>query len=66
MRALVTGAGGFLGSHLCDRLLHRGLQVVCLDNLLTGSADNVAHLFSNPDATSCTAEYAAIRRGSGF
>jgi len=47
-RVVITGGAGFIGSHLCDRLLHRGLSVVCLDNLLTGSADNVAHLFSNP------------------
>ena len=44
-RVVITGGAGFIGSHLCDRLLHRGLSVVCLDNLLTGSADNVAHLF---------------------
>src|SRR5438309_6403558 len=47
-RVVVTGGAGFLGSHLCDHLLHRGLTVVALDNLLTGSMDNVAHLFSNP------------------
>jgi dTDP-glucose 4,6-dehydratase len=43
-RAVVTGGAGFLGSHLCERLLHDGYQVVCLDNLCTGSAANVAHL----------------------
>ena len=47
-RAVITGGAGFIGSHLCDRLLQRGMRVVCLDNLLTGSIDNVAHLFSNP------------------
>jgi|SRR5438132_5371703 len=47
-RVVVTGGAGFLGSHLCDHLLHRGLTVVALDNLLTGSMDNVAHLLSNP------------------
>ena len=47
-RVVITGGAGFLGSHICDRLLQRGLHVVCLDNLLTGSADNVAHLFSHP------------------
>ncbi|HEY0409477.1 MAG TPA: UDP-glucuronic acid decarboxylase family protein, partial [Candidatus Dormibacteraeota bacterium] len=47
-RAVITGGAGFIGSHLCDRLLQRGIRVVCLDNLLTGSIDNVAHLFSNP------------------
>jgi dTDP-glucose 4,6-dehydratase len=44
MRALITGGAGFLGSHLCDRLLGEGLEVICMDNLLTGSTDNIAHL----------------------
>ena len=47
-RVVITGGAGFIGSHLCDHLLGRGLTVVCLDNLLTGSADNIAHLLSNP------------------
>jgi dTDP-glucose 4,6-dehydratase len=47
-RALVTGGAGFLGSHLCDRLLAEGFDVVAFDNLLTGSADNIAHLLANP------------------
>jgi len=44
-RSIVTGGAGFLGSHLCDRLLAEGHQVICLDNLITGSLDNIAHLF---------------------
>jgi dTDP-glucose 4,6-dehydratase len=48
MRAVVTGGAGFLGSHLCDALLARGDQVVCLDNLSTGRIDNVAHLIGQP------------------
>jgi dTDP-glucose 4,6-dehydratase len=44
-RAVVTGGAGFLGSHLCDRLLAEGMDVVCIDNLLTGSVANVEHLF---------------------
>jgi dTDP-glucose 4,6-dehydratase len=47
-RALVTGGAGFLGSHLCDRLLAEGCEVIAMDNLITGSADNIAHLADNP------------------
>ncbi len=43
-RTLITGGAGFLGSHLCDRLIEEGHQVICLDNLITGNADNIAHL----------------------
>jgi dTDP-glucose 4,6-dehydratase len=46
-RSLVTGGAGFLGSHLCDRLLREGHEVLCVDNLITGDVDNVAHLFGN-------------------
>src|SRR5262252_2217834 len=48
MRAVVTGGAGFLGSHLCDRLLAEGLEVLALDNLITGSEMNIAHLRGNP------------------
>jgi len=48
MRILVTGGAGFLGSHLCDRLLADGDEVICLDNLFTGRKENIAHLLSNP------------------
>ncbi len=44
MRALITGAAGFLGSHLCDRLLQEGFSVVGMDNFITGNPDNLAHL----------------------
>ncbi len=47
MRTLVTGGAGFLGSHLCERLLRDGHEVVCLDNLFSGKRSNVAHLRGN-------------------
>ena len=47
MRILVTGGAGFLGSHLCDRLLAEGHHVIAMDNLLTGNTDNIAHLAGN-------------------
>ena len=47
-RVLVTGGAGFLGSHLCDKLIKEGNDVICADNLFTGSKDNIRHLLSNP------------------
>src|SRR6266853_62973 len=47
-RAIVSGAAGFLGSHLCDRLLAEGFDVTGVDNLLTGDLRNIAHLRRNP------------------
>ena len=47
-RVLVTGGAGFLGSHLCERLLAEGNDVICLDNFFTGTKDNVAHLLGEP------------------
>ena len=49
LTSVVTGGAGFLGSHLSDRLLAEGHRVIVLDNLLTGSMDNIAHLAGNPD-----------------
>lgn len=49
MRVLITGAAGFLGSHLCDRLLKEGHSVVGMDNFITGSPDNLAHLAGHPN-----------------
>lgn len=47
-RVLVTGGSGFLGSHLCERLLAAGCDVLCVDNFFTGTKDNIAHLLDNP------------------
>ncbi|MBU6302435.1 MAG: SDR family oxidoreductase [Verrucomicrobia bacterium] len=49
MRILITGGAGFLGSHLCDRLLGEGHEVICLDNFFTGRKDNISHLLGRPD-----------------
>lgn len=48
-KVLITGGAGFLGSHLCDRFLKEGFSVIAMDNLITGSPDNIAHLFGNED-----------------
>jgi len=47
--AVVTGGAGFLGSHLCEELLKKGFAVICVDNFITGSRENINHLMSNPD-----------------
>ncbi|MGA2775555.1 MAG: UDP-glucuronic acid decarboxylase family protein [Candidatus Omnitrophota bacterium] len=44
---VITGGAGFIGSHLCDRLINEGFRVICLDNLITGSLDNISHLAKN-------------------
>ncbi|MDO8426863.1 MAG: SDR family oxidoreductase [Deltaproteobacteria bacterium] len=48
MRILITGGAGFIGSHLCERLLKDGHEVICLDNFFTGRKENIAHLMDNP------------------
>lgn len=48
-KILVTGGAGFLGSHLCERLLNRNYEVLCVDNLFTGTKQNIAHLLSKPN-----------------
>src|SRR5690554_7077018 len=47
-RILITGGAGFIGSHLCDRLIREGHEVICLDNYFTGSKRNIVHLLDNP------------------
>ena len=47
-RVLVTGGAGFIGSHLCERLLKEGRDVLCVDNFFTGTKDNILHLVGNP------------------
>src|SRR5579883_91598 len=47
-RVMVTGGAGFIGSHLCEKLLARGEDVLCVDNFFTGTKDNIAHLMANP------------------
>ena len=51
MRVLITGGAGFLGSHLCDRFLTEGHSVLAMDNLITGSMDNIAHLLGHESFT---------------
>ena len=48
-RILITGAAGFLGSHLCDRFIKEGYYVIAMDNLITGDLMNIEHLRSNPN-----------------
>src|SRR5688572_25896017 len=50
-RTLITGGAGFLGSHLCEKFLGAGHEVICMDNLLTGSAQNIEHLFGQKGFT---------------
>jgi UDP-glucuronate decarboxylase len=49
MRIAITGGAGFLGSHLCEKLLHSGHEVICIDNFYTGSKNNISHLLNNPN-----------------
>jgi len=48
-KILITGGAGFLGSHLCERFLKEGYEVICMDNFCTGSPDNITHLFGSPN-----------------
>ena len=64
-RAAVTGGAGFLGSHLCERLLAAGTEVVCVDNFLTGAPDNVAHLRTDPRFRLLSCDVAEFLQVSG-
>lgn len=64
MKILVTGGAGFVGSHLCDRLVSLGHVVTCLDNLFTGSKQNVAHLMSHPNFSFVEADVQDAIEGS--
>ena len=48
-KILVTGGSGFLGSHLCEKLIHNGDDIICVDNFYTGSKQNVSHLIDKPN-----------------
>ena len=61
MRAVITGGAGFLGSHLCDRFIAEGWDVLSLDNLITGVEANLAHLAKNPKFQSRTTSTFASR-----
>ena len=64
-RALVTGGAGFLGSHLCDRLLARAHDVLCVDNFFTGTKRNIPHLLGQPELRTAAPrrDLSALRRG---
>ncbi|MDI6639487.1 MAG: SDR family oxidoreductase [Methanocellales archaeon] len=51
MKMLITGGAGFIGSHLCEKLLDEGYKIICMDNLSTGNKENIAHLLSNKNFT---------------
>ena len=63
-RVLITGAAGFLGSHLCDRFIAEGFKVEAMDNLITGDLKNIAHLQTTPisPSTSTTSRSTSILR----
>ena len=48
-RTVITGGSGFVGSHLCEYFLDKGHQIICIDNLITGNTDNIAHLAGNEE-----------------
>ena len=60
-RVLVAGGAGFVGSHLCDRLLADGHDVLCVDNLSTGSRENIHHLRTNPRFEFLRHDFASLR-----
>ena len=65
MRCVVTGGAGFLGSHLCERLMDRGDEVVCVDNFITGSVENLAHVLGRPGFSLLSPGRQHAGRGAG-
>ena len=65
MRAVITGGTGFLGSHLCDRLIAEGWEVLALDNMITSGESNVSHLEKNPRFRVERADVTEVHRGCG-
>ena len=65
MRAIVTGGAGFLGSHLCEELINRGYEVVCVDSLITGSTQNLAQVLDRPEMTFLRQDVSSFVRRTG-
>ena len=65
MRAIVTGGAGFLGSHLCEELIDRGYEVVCVDSLISGSMQNLAQVLDRPEMTFLRQDVISFLRRTG-
>jgi phenylalanyl-tRNA synthetase alpha subunit len=65
-RVLVTGAAGFLGSHLCDRFIKEGFYVIGMDNLITGNMENIEHLMALENCGIDSKEYSGFAFGMGI
>ena len=65
MRVVITGGSGFVGSHFCERFLHDGHEVVCVDNYITGSPRNTEHLLDDPGFTRIEHDVSRVCRSRG-